>query len=379
MFLERNAKIRKEKEDLKKLSDREISNLERTRNNELEKNTKFAEALFAGKLDDRIKSGLTSYEAYDAFMKEEEELIKNVEDVLTIAKLNYIQENLEIDLVKQKEIETFYDFLKFVTQQEDLELDRIICNEEDVKTAKHILINFLPYKFKNAWVFGIKMESRGMECSERDFNFSGIDEVTTNNELNNLQTKWSDSKSVSCWFKYRYNSQSFDDTKFGCIDNIIEKERFQKETNFVTKYEEEQFCYGQFNYFFRINLPLEPLLNGLPMASAVCRLPTQQNYLQIIGMNSLFLPKKVFVTLTNVCSTKLLIGAVDQIFMPISLKAHYSQVNNQSCRRTFSEFKQDEIAYLYFLDLHPERQSVQYDNLNNSYYRFEYKIQYYSK
>jgi hypothetical protein len=279
--------------------------------------------------------------------------------------------------------ETFYEFLQYVIeelQNENHELQGY-HTKQDVLNSKQITVDyFRPYRFKTALVFGIKMDSRGMECSEQHAS-NPENGLMVNNGLNNLQLNWNNSKSVSCWFKYRYNSKSFLDTKFGCIDNLKIVEVQQGASTVVTKFLKDEFCFGQFNYFFRINLPSEPLLNGLPMASAVCRKATMDCYMQTIdilsSLNASFLSQKRFVTLTNVYSTKILVGGRDNLKMPIQLKINYSDSQHETTTRNFSNCQPNEVSDLILLDLHPERQSVQYDNLNNCYYRFEFVNQNY--
>jgi hypothetical protein len=75
--------------------------------------------------------------------------------------------------------------------------------------------------------------------------------------------------------------------------------------------------------FFRVWLPDEPLLHGLPMASAICRIPKNVKYLDTIELSSpteSYVKEKLFVVLTNVFSSKLMVGARDSIGMPIKLK-----------------------------------------------------------
>jgi hypothetical protein len=271
--------------------------------------------------------------------------------------------------------ETFYEFLQYVIEELENDNHKLqgYHTEQDVLNSKQIIVDdFRPYRFKTALVFGIKMDSRGIECSEQHAS-NPEHGLVVNNSLNNLQLNWNNSKSVSCWFKYRYNSKSFLDTKFGCIDNLKIVEVQQGASTVVTKFLKDEFCFGQFNYFFRINLPSEPLLNGLPMASAVCRKATMDCYMQTIDIlnsdNASFLSQKRFVTLTNVYSTKILVGGRDNLKMPIQLRINYSDSHHVTTIRNFSNCQPNEVADLILLDLHPERQSVEYDNLNNYYYQ----------
>jgi hypothetical protein len=201
------------------------------------------------------------------------------------------------------------------------------------------------------------MSSRGHLYSEISV-ADGINQLPTN-DRNKLKTCWFDKNSISSWFKYRYQ----DDSKY---------ERFGFDGY-------SKFCFGQFNYFFRIYLPSEELLHGLPMASSVCRHFTIDCYMNTINIstaNESFFSKP-FVVLTNVFSTKLLIGARDIEKKPINVKKNYNLITGDTTTRTFSTCSLSEAADLYVLDLDPQRKSIKFDRLNKNYNIFEMKKQIY--
>ena len=238
---------------------------------------------------------------------------------------------------------------------------------EDLSTVKILLYRLAPYRYKNAIIFGKLMNSRGIEFSELSgpiIHQNGCllnekDQLPTN-QLNKLKNCWYNIDSISSWFKYRNQTYSIHDDKFG----------FSEYT---------QFGFGQFNYFFRIYLPDEELLHGLPMASTVCRFSTLDNYLDTINLskdNESFLSNP-FVILTNVYSTKLLIGARDGMKNPIMIKQNYNLNSGETTIRTFSKCRPNEAEDLFILDLDPQRSSVKFDHRNKNYNIFESKKQIY--
>jgi hypothetical protein len=222
---------------------------------------------------------------------------------------------------------------------------------EDLETVKKIVQTFAPYRFSKALVFGVLMKSRMITNCETP----NCD--TTQLPSNNLKNNWNDPTQISSWFKYRYHSLNYKhlDENFGfCFDKIM---------------------YGQFNYFFRVWLPDEPLLHGLPMASAVCRISTIDKYMNIIDLSSpteSYVKQKRFVVLTNVFSTKIMVGARDNIKMPIKLKKNYGQITSKSTERKFSDCLPTEVMDLYLLDMQPQRRTLQFDKLNKNYNSFEH-------
>jgi hypothetical protein len=251
------------------------------------------------------------------------------------------------------------EYLSDIQNYNEIEQDGYFIIE-DIRVVKKIIVNFAPFRFSEALVFGTWMKSRGSACSElQDSEFSPT------NPYNTLKNHWYNTHNISSWFKYRYHFlKCRNDDEFGF-------DKYQK------------ILFGQFNYFFRVYLPGEPLLHGLPMASAVCRMPSIDKYMNTIDLKAnkqrdeSFVKQKVFVTLTNVFSTKLMIGARDAEKMPIKLKKNYNQITSATLVRTFSNSSPNDADDLYLLDMEPHRRTLKFDNLNENYYCFEFKIQEY--
>jgi hypothetical protein len=148
---------------------------------------------------------------------------------------------------------------------------------EDIRVVKKIIVYFAPFRFSEALVFGTWMKSRGSACSELQES-----EFSPTNPFNTLKNHWYNTHNISSWFKYRYHFWKFrNDDEFGF-------DKYQK------------ILFGQFNYFFRVFLPGKPLLHGLPMASAVCRMPSIDKYMNTIDLKAnkqrdeSFVKQKVF-------------------------------------------------------------------------------------
>jgi hypothetical protein len=231
-----------------------------------------------------------------------------------------------------------------------------IFMKEDLVCVKRVLFNFAPYRFSEAIVFGELMNSRGIKCAELEPTIKGM----CSNSYNELKNFWTDVQHLSSWFKYRYSYINFQDEEFG----------------FNNKH--DKFLYGQFNYFFRLFLPEEQLLHGLPMASAVCRTYEVDKYLNTVSIssNESILNQKLFVCLTNVVSTKLMIGGRDFNKMPIKLKKNYKTFSEAAVRK-FSECGPKEAHDLYILEMSPHRKSLVFDKENKNYNKMENKTQTY--
>jgi hypothetical protein len=152
------------------------------------------------------------------------------------------------------------------------------------------------------------------------------------------------------------------------------KLHFKDNKNFgfsTTTYDSLQ--YGQFNYFFRLCLPDEPLLDGLPMASATCRETLYDYYIDIVKTDNSSYEQKRFVSLTNVFSTRILVGARDNQKKPIAIKNDFNQQNSEVANRQkyLSKEPLSKATDLYFLDLDPQRKTVHYDKYNKNYYLSE--------
>ena len=224
---------------------------------------------------------------------------------------------------------------------DDLEKTKIIFSD-----------NFKPHRYSKALVYGIEMKSRGVSCVEKEFN------KEPSLKCNDLSNSWSENASISSWFKFHMESSL--------------KLPFKDDKNFgfsITTYDSLQ--YGQFNYFFRIHLPWEPLLDGLPMASATCRKTLIDHYIDIVKTDSSsYDNKKRFVSLTNVFSTRILVGARDNQKKPIAINNDFNQQNSEAANRQkyLSKEPLSKATDLYFLDLDPHRKTVHYDKFNKNYY-----------
>ena len=217
----------------------------------------------------------------------------------------------------------FYDFV--VQNDFDIKQEQI----EDFKTVQKLIIYLHnPFQiYKKAIIYGVKMHGRGFEYKENEFN-AGITQYTdkngvyrygaptifkSKNLLNNIQSCWHHGKSLSSWFSFR-NYLSLNKIE---IDNDNDYDVSKK--IFTTEY-------GQLNYFFRINTDIEVLLNGVPLSSVTVRnidlIFKKAYYINKIDLSAdnlteSFNQKIFFVSLTDVYSTKFLVGLYDLNHRPI--------------------------------------------------------------
>ena len=227
---------------------------------------------------------------------------------------------------------------------------------EDILSTLDICFNLHPTLYSEALVYGIQMKSRGYDCVEK------TGEKSPQLDCNDLTKSWLEKKSISSWFKYHRPFNSAIDLE-NMADNYFG----------FNNYTFDRFYYGQFNYFFRLTLPEERLLNGLPMAAVTCRKPSIDHYIDVIKTdNSSYDPTR-FVVLTNVCSTRILIGARDNEKKPMCIKNDFNQQNSETTNRAeyLSKQPKDKVADLFILELDPHRKSVVYDKLNKNYYKHE--------
>jgi hypothetical protein len=225
---------------------------------------------------------------------------------------------------KKKSELFFYDFVKnsFGIKKEQF---------DDFETVKKLIIYLHnPYQiYKRAIVYGVKMQGRGFEYKEDEFN-AGITQYTdktgnlrygvstifrTKNVLNSIQNCWHHGKSLSSWCSFR-NYLILNKIEIDNKINETNKELYDYDVSkkfFTTEY-------GQFNYIFRINTDIEGLLNGIPLSSVTVRnidLNLKNNYyinkvdLSTDDLIESFNQKICFVSLTDVYSTKFLVGLYD--------------------------------------------------------------------
>jgi len=249
--------------------------------------------------------------------------------------------------------ETFFDYT-YIQMLTVATTEGTIFSEDLEKTKILFSKKFNPHRYSKALVYGIEMKSRGVSCAEKEFTKQPC------LKCNDLSNSWWENASISSWFKFHMESSL--------------KLNFRDNNNFgFSTMTYDSLQYGQFNYFFRLDLPDEPLLDGLPMASATCRETLYDHYIDTVKTDKSSYEQKRFVSLTNVCSTRILVGARDNQKQPIAINNDFNQQNSEAANRQkyLSKELLSKAADLYFLDLDPQRKTVHYDKFNQNYYLSE--------
>ncbi len=114
---------------------------------------------------------------------------------------------------------------------------------------------------------------------------------------------------------------------------------------------------AQLNYFFRLQLEHDTVLNGVAFANAVCRTPTMdvRRHHYFIGKDDIsnYKHKKQFIALNYVESTAIAVCGFDNDKLPIvSRKTNASWTRD----RLWGRYSVSSLLEkLYFIELHPER------------------------
>ena len=269
----------------------------------------------------------------------------------------------------KKNKKSFYEFvveLYYKTNENDQKaisdlIGTNIVQSDDIYVIVDCLNNLQhPNKlYTNAQVYGIKMNGRGYKYKEEKEPIErykyGQPFVSPSNRLNQLTVHWNKGKEVlSSWFTFRYHDTSlnnFNCDAFNCSENKIYKQ-----------------CYGQFNYFFRINSKKEILLHNVPIASVTQRnLETQTKYQYItkylnkISTNdsNSFNPDISFVSLSDVYSTKFLLCAFNAAENPIPLKiisVDPKKTKAIGLSRNYNRV----VDHLLLIDMYPHRKKIMF-------------------
>jgi hypothetical protein len=180
----------------------------------------------------RFKSPLyRMYIVYIHFKKEAPDL-RNIVRVRNLSFFQFLEFLLDEtkeskEFKKRNSVEKNESFMARVFTIEkytetDYDLRFIIV--EDLVAVKQVLVNFAPFRFSKALVFGVLMKSRMITNCEEPYH------TTPQLPLNKLKNNWHDPIQISSWFKYRY--QSF---------NYVHDDNFG--------FSNKKVMYGQFNFF----------------------------------------------------------------------------------------------------------------------------------
>jgi hypothetical protein len=213
--------------------------------------------------------------------------------------------------------------------------------------------------FTRAIVKGVKFSARGEKYSETQLvaeDYSGTNLVGTvdydlDNPLNDLSKNWYQTLQYSSWARVR--------DWYTLLDNST------SETVAIR----DRTYFAQLNYFFRLYIPNDKLLNGLAFANSVLRNPGSstidkvRRHFWVDPSAKSYHPHKHFISLNYFEGTALAVSALDDDSLPIINPLRAAKVlNNLVIGYPLIISDQDSscVDRLYFIELHNERMGIGY-------------------
>lgn len=216
--------------------------------------------------------------------------------------------------------------------------------------------------FTHAVIKGISFCARGANFAEDKLlleDTSGTNRVGLGNRYliqnqdNNLNTNWYSTFQFNSWCRIT--------------------DYYVHYTSRLVKQAKKRSYLGQFNYFFRLSLPSDSILDGTAFANTVLR---QADYSPIHGCYSIknlsddtsYYALKQFVPLSYVDSTALAVVAMDAQDLPMmSPDATLRRAKDpiQSYPLTFSTAHYSDVDRLDFIELHKDRTHLQYKSVED--------------
>ncbi len=213
--------------------------------------------------------------------------------------------------------------------------------------------------FTHAVVKGVEMSARGSKFVEpaglvREYLAGTIgvglsQRYLIQNPDNKLRDSWYPQQQINSWCKI--------------TDHFV---RYSRDTKQVIK----KHYLGQLNYFFRLSIPCDKILDGVAFANAVLR---TEDYSSIRGcyqipicenkQDDTYYPHKQFVPLNYIDSTAFSVTAFDAQGLPMmsptaTLKVAKDVIKNYPL--VFSKLNSNNVARLDLVELHKERLHVEY-------------------
>jgi len=236
--------------------------------------------------------------------------------------------------------------------------------------------------YKKAIVKGIEFNGRGTDFAENEVmvednrghqsNSAGMKTRVMVRKTNVVADCWSDKNQIDAWFRmtdfYQQNTTVSARSVSKNSKTARRKNKSKASTTSSSAHVDpnppQQYdrivsrqYVGQFNYFFRIRIKSDRLLNNLPFASAVLRKPTfdksrHHNFISGEDKDSYY-PHKQFVSLNYIDSTAIAISALDEQSFPLlNPKVRSKWILDKSYLLISANSLLDR---LYFIELHPER------------------------
>ncbi len=217
----------------------------------------------------------------------------------------------------------------------------------------HQALSFSPIAYTRAVIKGLRFRGRGSNYCEKElltkFHNGARREIFPSILENNIECDWHKTIQYSAWFRFTDKKRVKKDGK----SEIIVKRDI-----------------GQFNYFFRLKMPCDPLVHGLAFADvalhkAMTDLLHNGNHYISANIGS-YNQEKMYVCLNYVDGTALMVCPMDVLEVPICHSERYTNATFQNEKGKL-EINNDcrSMNRLYFLPMHPERMGFEYRTVLN--------------
>jgi len=317
--------------------------------------------------------GITEYDLFsllDAILREIEQRVSSFEEALKRSPLYYLVQFYKIN-VKEINSPNLYDFLhwlyvSFPIWKESIEIDqRVLADLEppEVKAffdqgtifrasiaAGESLMALKVQMYKKSFIYGKLFKCRGFDCRESKDPIvvsnwaSDISKRAPANVDNYLKTSWSKKEQFSCWCKFLIQKRQNNNQNFYSSASYQGGRQYGQFYN-ATSLDSRFYCtyYAQINVFIVLQLPVDPLVHGMNLASVTCRQakPAYSNnrmsslvnlsYISAVEHES-FLPFVSFIPVSHIYPTNIAVAGfqsrMGQPDLPIMAKAKRATNNN---------------------------------------------------
>jgi hypothetical protein len=231
-----------------------------------------------------------------------------------------------------------------------------IC-KQDICVAEQLmrLQNYSTRVYNSAKVCGTKMVGRGMRFREtaaatiEPIRYGATKRLyIPHNKLNILKQNWNtDIKILSSWCRLQKTKLKLSNFS---VDAFDVNSDFEKKT--------DKF-YGQINFFLHIYLPGDSILHGVSLCSVNARKYETISFLTcIMSEDNNIVNDFLFCSMTDVVSTKILIGAVDDSKEKLPFIRKNSLMHDSGNNCEYSSKKITQMEYLYLIELDPMNDSL---------------------
>jgi hypothetical protein len=209
--------------------------------------------------------------------------------------------------------------------------------------------------FTSAIIKGVEMRGRGQLYTENSSGQHAVQKklYVTQNAKNTLSDNWHQGFQINSWAK-------IEDWYIAHPNNPAKKQVLPR------------VLFGQFNYFFRLNVPSDPVIHQLSLANMVLRNvsapdPARGSHrcINFTAANSYY-HKKQFIVLNYVEATNLALSPLDKYHYPITnphsgIKEVLNSIKSYPLKFSTAHFT--EVKRMYMIELHKERLHVKYGSI----------------